>query len=359
MMATPKGALKGLFTDARPNAAGETPQGSLGRVLVLGGSGFIGIVALLNAGYAVTLVNRGRVYWQKDMSSLPGVSHVKADRENSKAFAEALREVTGSRPWVGVVDFSAYKPRHVEAALEGLGSHFGIYIYISTDSVYEVSDKAAWEKAEAVLEEFAQRPADAARADILARMDRYGHKKFLCEDHLKAFAVGSGRQCVALRLADVIGPYDDTHRLWAYWWWCKYSGVSPILVPEGGDSQPLNFTFSADVADVVTLLMQQSHEHPLIGAKDECFTAFNIHPFLSVAMPWSVCLQACEETLTLIELLCLASSGRRAVGKPLSLCGAQERNLVGFPLPCAMLLRRLVPGYKQQSLLTRTRRGLH
>ncbi|CDJ43735.1 hypothetical protein, conserved, partial [Eimeria tenella] len=70
----------------------------------------------------------------------PGVTQIKSDRNKTEAFAEAIRRATGSQPWVGVVDFSGYKPHQIEASLEGLGEGFGVYVYISTDSVYEVSD---------------------------------------------------------------------------------------------------------------------------------------------------------------------------------------------------------------------------
>ena len=58
---------------------------------------------------------------------------------------------------------------------------------------------------------------------FLKDFDSYGYKKILCEElFAKHAAVNSNSiQFVALRLADVIGPYDETHRLWKYLTWMK------------------------------------------------------------------------------------------------------------------------------------------
>ncbi|KAL8438446.1 hypothetical protein Efla_002196 [Eimeria flavescens] len=291
------------------------------RVLVLGGSGFIGISttqALLNAGFSVCLANRGKVYWHTDLRKLPGVQHVKADREDAEGFAAALSEAAQSEPWLGVVDFSGYKPRHIKAALNGLAdSGFGVYIFISTDSVYEVSDSSAWAEAAWVEEEMARRPADRQKAKVLQKMDSYAHEKLKCEELLSEFAAERKQRVVALRLADVIGPYDDTHRLWSYWWWCQYSGVSPVLMDEDGEKQPLNFTFTQDVAAAICVLLQQTEKLQQQGSTDSGFEAYNL---------------ACEETITLRNLLeeLYALSPRSSKKQPLQMRVSNDR--LSFPI---------------------------
>ncbi|KAL8431987.1 hypothetical protein ACSSS7_004950 [Eimeria intestinalis] len=178
------------------------------RVLILGGTGFIGItttLALLKEGFEVCLANRGNVYWNKNLSQLPGVEHIKADREDADAFAAALEAAARSQPWLGVVDFSAYKKHHVKAALKGLEKNgFAVYVHISTDSVYEVSEASNWENSSFIDEEHASRPADKQKAWVLNKKDTYAHHKLKCEEHLRYFAAGVKRCVVALRLADVI-----------------------------------------------------------------------------------------------------------------------------------------------------------
>ncbi|CAD7943051.1 unnamed protein product, partial [Amoebophrya sp. A25] len=60
-------------------------------------------------------------------------------------------------------------------------------------------------------------------------------------------------QVVSLRLPDVIGPFDDTGRLWAYWLWL-HSG-EPILVSDRDAAQPLAVVFSGDVARFIEGLL--------------------------------------------------------------------------------------------------------
>ncbi|KAL8275378.1 hypothetical protein Esti_000700 [Eimeria stiedai] len=235
----------------------------------------------------------------KSRRHLPGVEHIKADRENANAFAAALEAAAKSQPWVGVVDFSAYKRRHVKAALEGLrNTGFGIYVHISTDSVYEVSDASAWEGAPFVVEEHARRPADKQKAWVLNQKDSYAHHKLKCEEHLRQFAAEFKRPVVALRLADVIGPFDDTHRLWAYWWWCRYSNVlSPVLVDDDGASQPLNFTFTGDVAAVVCLFIRQAANHQSTLPQENCsFKPYNLVRPLGFIAQLAACMRAASSS---------------------------------------------------------------
>ena len=61
---------------------------------------------------------------------------------------------------------------------------------------------------------------------------------------------------MALRLPDVIGPRDGTHRLWRYQMWVQCVDVlGPVLVPNdlarGGDRR-LSFVYAPDVAALVS-----------------------------------------------------------------------------------------------------------
>ena len=58
-------------------------------------------------------------------------------RKSSNA-VEKLRNAIGDEQFDAVVDFSAYDSDVVKDALKVLDDRFKLYIYISTDSVYEV-----------------------------------------------------------------------------------------------------------------------------------------------------------------------------------------------------------------------------
>ena len=59
-------------------------------------------------------------------------------RKSSNA-VEKLRNTIGDEQFDAVIDFSAYDSDVVKDALKVLEDRFKLYIYISTDSIYEVS----------------------------------------------------------------------------------------------------------------------------------------------------------------------------------------------------------------------------
>ncbi|PHJ24749.1 nad dependent epimerase dehydratase family protein [Cystoisospora suis] len=152
------------------------------KILVLGGTAFIGrtvVESLAAGGYSLVLLNRGRSYW--DGKHVENAEYIQADRRDSTAFSKCIDTLTqkeveeGRESWLAVVDFSAYKPTEMQASLDGLQGRFDMYIYISSDSVYEVCDSELWKDSPFVDESHAVRPADEARVRILRKKDTYGH----------------------------------------------------------------------------------------------------------------------------------------------------------------------------------------
>mmetsp|Transcript_97098 Transcript_97098/g.236108 ORF Transcript_97098/g.236108 Transcript_97098/m.236108 type:complete len:427 (-) Transcript_97098:115-1395(-) len=259
-------------------------------VLVLGGSTFMGretVQALLDLPARVCVVNRGRAYWGTDDPSMGRAAKVVADRRDAKLFAarlDAATERLGTR-WALVADFSAYNGADIRAGLAGLRGRFDAYAYISSDSVYEVSSwagdgwvsRADGSSSASVQESASARPADAKTRTRLQRADSYGDGKLEAEEALAAglaedAAAGRG---VCLRLPDVIGPFDDTLRLWAFWHWLHAGPEHPPQVHESPAAKrprqslaneakgvpapedvPLAVVFSRDVARFVTSLVR-------------------------------------------------------------------------------------------------------
>lgn len=116
------------------------------KILLLGGSQFMGLETLkllTQMPVELTVVNRGKQYWI-DENSIPEFdkipktfTHVKSDWENREKFWEDIRKV--SNEWDYVIDFSCLKARHMRTIIEA-GFSIGTYIYVSTDSVYEVTE---------------------------------------------------------------------------------------------------------------------------------------------------------------------------------------------------------------------------
>ena len=82
----------------------------------------------------------------------------------------------------------------------------------------------------------------------LKKQDSYGFKKLLAEKALfKAFP-----KVLSLRLADVIGPFDETYRLWRLVLWAMNSAeVYPLKLDDKARSKRLSFTASKDVANII------------------------------------------------------------------------------------------------------------
>lgn len=262
-------------------------ESKLPAVLVLGGSTFMGratVEALVARPARVCLVNRGRRYWGTKDTSGGRAAKLIADRRDGAEFARRLREATRrlGRSWDLVADFSAYNTADMQAALEGLQGEFEVYAYISSDSIYEVSALAAanWRGGgPAIGEDFGVRPAEMAERQRLNEADSYGHGKWEGEEALASWfaergeAAGSSRS-VSLRLPDVVGPFDDTLRLWAYWHWLRAGedGAPPPQVkqwraakrPRTGEEAssqeippdpPLALVYSKDVARFIVGLL--------------------------------------------------------------------------------------------------------
>ena len=57
--------------------------------------------------------------------------------------------------------------------------------------------------------------------NFLKPLDSYGYKKIHCEEHFAEYARTNQVQFIAVRLADVIGPFDESFRMWKYFTWIK------------------------------------------------------------------------------------------------------------------------------------------
>jgi len=150
-----------------------------------------------------------------------------------------------------VLDFSGYESKWIKDNVEVLNDKVGVYIYISTDSVYEVS--VAKKEQRPTKEADAVRPKDKKEVKILAKADNYGHAKLAGEEVLVKQQAAGGFPWVSLRLADVIGPRDTTDRWWVYQMWIQFYHAigKPIYMPAKVADKIESLTYVEDVAKVV------------------------------------------------------------------------------------------------------------
>lgn len=226
--------------------------GTQQNILVFGGNGFMGAetverILSQNDNYKVTLINRGNWYWDSDTRIKPFVHNIICDRTQLLSVCVSLQSILSDGVYFDfVVDFSAYHPFQITNVLEIFQGMIGRYIYVSSDSVYEVCEKSHDGYA---LETDAVRPVDETVRRELNAKDEYGNEKLGGEEVL----INEDVPYLILRLPDVIGPRDNTLRWWTYQLWLKLSThlTRQITIPIRLFSKPISFVYVNDVADLI------------------------------------------------------------------------------------------------------------
>jgi len=238
------------------------------KILSFGGNGMIGSSTLSrlieDASYDITLVSRGT--WPFDTATLiqPHVSSVICDRDNTlKSCPDFMKVINTIDEFYAVLDFSGFEPQWVQDAVDVLKDKVRVYIYISTDSVYEVSEGAQKDIASnqrgelttKMRETQAVRPADKFLQYRLNQIDAYGHQKLAGEEVLQA---QKNIPYVSLRFADVIGPRDGTERWMVYHFWVKYFKAMdiPLTIPDDVANMTTSITFVEDAAASIIAAME-------------------------------------------------------------------------------------------------------
>ena len=199
------------------------------RILVLGGTGFIGphqVRYALARGHTLTLFNRGRT----NTHLFPEVERLVGDRDGD---LEALR----GRQWDVVLDNSGYEPRIVRDSARLLSDSVGQYLFVSTQSVY--ADRSIIGQDETGAVGLAGVPEE--------EWTGYGPLKALCErEVLEAFP---GR-CTIVRPPVIVGPGDGTDRF--TYWVARIDRGGEVLAP-GRPDDPTQFI---DVRDVTHFMVR-------------------------------------------------------------------------------------------------------
>ncbi len=203
-----QGSLATLAACATPKAggSGESPSGAPSRILILGGTGFLG-PALVDAararGDVVTLFNRGKT----NPGKFTDVEQLRGDR-NGKL------EALAGRKWDVVIDTSGYVPRIVRMSAELLAPSVERYVFVSSISAYdEAIPPGSDENARTA------QLSDPATEDVRAN---YGALKAACE---RAAETAMPGRVLVVRPGLIVGPGDPTDRF-TYW---------PVRLAEGGE----------------------------------------------------------------------------------------------------------------------------
>lgn len=195
------------------------------RVLIVGGSGFVGswlTRAAVQAGCDVTILNRG-----KTDAALPDVERITADRDGD------LSALHGQR-WDLVLDGIAYGPQQVTSLLDAIGDGLGHYVLISTISAVDLDRESVPETAPGIVPEDPENPT-------------YGEAKALCEAVVHERL---GHRALVVRPGLIGGPGDLTDRA-TYWAMRAERGGRAIAPGSPADGMQL-----IDVRDLAPFLVR-------------------------------------------------------------------------------------------------------
>lgn len=198
------------------------------RILVLGGTGFIGphiVRRALARGHRVSIFNRGKT--RPDL--FPEVEKLRGDRKTGDIAALEGHE------WDAVIDNSASIPRWVRDSAGLLAKVAGQYLYTSSISAYADTSKPGMDETAplATLE-------DPTVEDVSG--GTYGGLKALCEKEAeKAF----GDRTTIVRPGLIVGPGDGSDRF--TYWPARIDRGGEVLAP-GDPDDPVQFIDARDLA---------------------------------------------------------------------------------------------------------------
>ena len=213
------------------------------KILILGGTSFIGphqIAYALKRGHQITTFTRGKTIPTIYKKEFELVEQLIGDREDN---LEALK----GRKWDVVIDNSGRKVEWTKATAELLKDHVGLYVYVSSVSVYYPYYKANLkEDAPLVLKV----PDNITDTDEKYTYD-YGVMK--ANSEIEARTIFGEDKTIVIRPTFMIGPADRTNRF--LYWPRQLAKNGDVIIP-GKKDDPIQFIDVRDVADWMIRLIE-------------------------------------------------------------------------------------------------------
>jgi 2'-hydroxyisoflavone reductase len=225
-------AVTAAPTSATAPAATTRPK----RILVLGGTGFLGpcIVRAARArGHMLTLFNRGKT----NPGLFPEVETILGDRRTD---IDRLR----GREWDAVVDTWVLLPRSVRAMTELLRDHVGQYLFVSTISVYKLG------RAAAPIDEQSPTLPEPSETPKQIGPEAYGGLKAAAE---RAVEAGMPGRATNIRAGVLVGPGDPSDRF--LYWPLRLARGGEALVPGAPDDR-MTFVDVRDLGDWIVACIE-------------------------------------------------------------------------------------------------------
>lgn len=260
--------LTGVAGAAHLRSASSTTSSGSKRILILGGTGYLGpaIVAAASArGHTLTLFNRGKTR----PGLFPNIEKRQGDRDPNKG--EGIKSLENGE-WDAVIDDSGYYPRMVAASAQLLAPRVKQYIYISSISCYKepVPMHGDEDTPLAVL-------ANPAVEEMGKNFENYGGLKAACE---KAVEHAMPAKATIVRPGYIVGPDDPSGRF--TYWPVRFDQGGEIAVP-GASTDPFQIIDVRDLAEWLVLMV----ENQTTGR----FNALGPEH----TMPWGRVIEACKK----------------------------------------------------------------
>jgi 2'-hydroxyisoflavone reductase len=259
------------------------------RLLVLGGSGFVGrhiVERALARGDEVTLFNRGLTAPEL----FPAAELLRGDR------AGDLRALRDGGPWDAAIDVTGYRPEDVAASSQALAGRVEHLTFISTISVYDDVSQPGVEE-DAPLARCSARSSQVVPLSGRGGWEDYGALKALCEQAVHEATSSPPTRALIVRPGIVAGPYDPTNRFSA--WVARMARGGRVLAP-GARQRPLQLIDARDLAAFV-----------LDMTTARATGAFNA---VGAQLTWGEMLAACVVPGSQTELVWVADERLRAAG---------------------------------------------
>jgi len=232
--------------DAKP--ANATPRGKKLKILVLGGTGFLGpqiVNRAIENGHEVTLFNRGKT----SPGLFPDVEHIEGDRYTDLSGLKTA--VEAGRKWDAVIDTFTYVPKTVTDVMDILRPAMDQFVVISTISVYASSDEVDANEDAAL----ATIPDEVA-AGITTHQQvgaHYGAMKARVEKAAEAHSPGT---VTVIRPGLIVGPRDTTGR---YTYWPVRGSEGGRMIAPGTGDDFLQIVDVRDLGDFTVECVEKKH----------------------------------------------------------------------------------------------------
>ena len=192
------------------------------KILVLGGTQFSGrtfVEQACGAGHEITVLHRSVV----DPGLPSSVRRLVGDRDPKigGGLGEIRKLLDAGERFDAVVDMCGYVPRVVSASCEMLKDACGMYVFISTISVYPRYGNLESPDEDSELIDLEDKAVEEVNGET------YGGLKVLCEQVVMKYFGGFGGNSCIVRPGVIAGPNDPTDRVT---WWARMLGTQERVI---------------------------------------------------------------------------------------------------------------------------------